>query len=187
MSNTIIYPFFLATMTQVLGVTLALFGCAGVLSSTDRGDWSKWKWSGIGIPFILAYGMFIFGLLCHNNSLESSTPIGLETYMKFTLLYLYADAILLPIMVGCSGGVKQSLFSPLFFTIPAMALILIPRSEIWHIYSVMCVTLGGYIVVYLLPIDGKITGRLYRTCECIILVGSVVLSVLMSLKAPSLL
>ncbi len=186
MSNTIVYPFFQATLAQILGVTLALFGCVGVLRSTDRGDWSPLRWSGIGIPFLLAYAVFIFGLFCHNHRLENPTPMELETYMKFILLYLYADAILLPIMVGCSGGVKQSIFSPLFFAIPTMAVVFIPSFAKLHIYSITGVTLAGYIIVYLLPIDDKISGRLYRFCECVILVGSVVLSVLVSQQVSSL-
>lgn len=183
MSNTIVYPFFQATLAQVFGVTLALFGCVGVLRSTERGDWSALKCSGIGIPFFLAYGMFIIGLVCHSCRLGNPTPMELGTYVKFILLYLYVDAILLPIMVGCSGGVKQSPFSPLFFTIPVMAVVFLPQSAAWHIYGVTLVTLTGYIVVYLIPLDEKITGRLYRFSECIILVGSVILGVLMSQQA----
>lgn len=183
MSNTIVYPFFQATLAQVFGVTLALIGCFGVLRSRERGDWSALKWGGIGIPFLLAYSMFILGLICHSYRLGNPTPMALGTYMRFILLYLYADAILLPIMVSCSGGVKQSPFSPLFFTIPAMAVVFLPQSAAWHIYGVTLVTLTGYILVYLIPLDERISGRLYRFSECIILVGSVILGVLMSQQA----
>ncbi len=188
MSNTIVYPFFQATLAQVLGVTLALVGCVGVLRSTERGDWSALKWSGIGIPFLLAYGMFIFGFvcLCHRYRLGTPTPMELGTYINFILMYLYVDAILLSIMVSCSGGVKQSPFSPLFFTIPAMAVIFLPQSAASHIYGVTFLTLTGYIIVYLIPLDEKISGRLYRFSECIILVGSVILGVLMSQQATSI-
>ncbi len=182
MSKTIIEMFLHATLAQLAGVTLALAGCIGVL----KGKGIEFKWSGVGIPFLVAYSMFIVAIVYYCKKNGNPIPMELNTYMKFILMYLYVDAILLPIMVNYSGGVKQSLFSPLFFVIPAMAVVFVSRSAILHIYGVVGVTLAGYIVVYLFSEDNKISGRFYKFCECGILVSSVILSVFMSLSLSPL-
>jgi len=119
----------------------------------------------------------------------------MKTYMSFILIYLLADALMLPIAVGFSGGVKQSLFTPLFFAIAAMAVVFVPRSAVpWLKLSpliwVTAVTLVGYLVVYWimywLKIGDKDRGRFYNVCENTILVSSVALTVLMSLRVPLL-
>lgn len=180
-----------ATRAQGIGVTLALLGCFVLM----RKDWPWWRLSGITIPFLVAYGSFLYGFLCAPNP---KVQIHMKTYMSFILLYLLADALMLPIAVGFSGGVKQSLFTPLFFAIAAMAVVFVPPSaEPWLKFSplvwVTAVTLVGYLVVYwlqywlprLFPTSG--VKPFYSMCECAILVGSVALTVSMSLKVPSLL
>lgn len=186
-----------ATRAQGIGVTLALGGCF-VFIINNWGMLKWWKLIGIIVPFCIAYGTFLYGVLCAPNT-GNQQPLDKDTYMKFILLYLFADALMLPIMVSFSGGVKQSLFTPLFFAIAAMAVVFVPKSAVlWLKYSplvwVTTVTLAGYLVVYwlqywlphLFSTSGVKPHCLYSMCECAILVGSVILTVCMSHKVPQL-
>lgn len=176
------YPLFEATLAQFLGVTMALFGCIATLGLAL----SMRQWVGIGLPFLLAYGTVVIGFLFISRHNADRNPITQEVYMCFIGMYLYADVFLLPIMVSHSGGVKQSLFCPLFFAIPAMATVFVSRSYVRQIYYITLATLAAYIVVYWLPsswIVGLIPpGVFYNLMECVILVGSVSLTVIMTLR-----
>ena len=176
---------FMATLSQLLGVSFALFGFLGIFFARGT-EMRWWSWVGILVPFALAYSTAISGFVyygCFSNSASADKKM----YKFFILLYLYTDAFLLPIMVGFSGGVKQSLFTPLFFTIPAMAVVFVPPCESRHLWMVTVVTLIFYIMVYWLPIGPESPGCFYRIVECVILGGSVVLTVLMSRRMRSLL
>lgn len=181
-----------AVRSQFYGVTLAGFGCVGIFYGTSP-DWMSWKIiGGIGIPFFIAYGLFGIGFIFFGNYKDEA--VCEKTYTWFVPLCLCGNALLLSIMVGASGGVKQSLFTPLFLALPIAAVVLVPRSwlEVLHIQLVtvitLLITLGGYLVVYwwFSPVPKRAPGLAYRICENITLIGSVVLTVYMSLTAPTL-
>ncbi len=178
----------LATVAQIVGLMIAVWGFLGLFffGRVARVSWPAWRWCGIVLPFIFVGGMTVWGTIA--CLIKPSTAPE-----KFIYVYLYSDAIMLPLMVACSGSVKQSLFSPLFFAIPAMAVVFVPDSAVWlfgwkHIWWVVIVTLFGYLFVYWLPIDDSAQGGFwYRLCECSILAGSVILTVFMSLRVHFLL
>lgn len=182
-----------AVLAQFCGITLAGFGCGGIFYGTSP-NWMSWKMiGGIGIPFFSAYGLFGIGLIIFLRNYKDEAVCE-KTYTWFVPLCLCANAVLLSIMVATSGGVKQSLFTPLFLALPAAAVVLVPRSwpKVLHIQVVtlitLFITLGGYLVVYwcFSPIPNGALGLLYRICENFTLVGSVVLTVCMSLNVPTL-
>ncbi len=187
-----------ATAAQFAAVLLAALGCFGVLWSVDKG-WVRW--CGILIPFLPALAIIALGFIVYFRSLIKKCEVSERMYRIIVLLCLYVDAVMLSIMVGFSGGVKQSLFCPLFFAIPAMAIVFVPwREEYKHIWRVAVVTVVCYLVVYwLLPLLGLYFPRwlphlfppavgtpklFYNICECIVLAGSVGLTVLMSWLVP---
>ncbi len=185
--------FSFAVGAQFCGVTLALFGCGGIFYGTSP-DWMSRKMIGsIVIPFFIAYVLFGIGLFFFLSNYNDDAVCE-KTYTWFVPLCLCGNAALLSIMVAASGGVKQSLFSPLFLALPVAAVVLVPQSwpKVLHIQVVtlitLLITLGGYIVVYwcFSPIPKGAPGRVYRICENFTLVGSVVLTVYMSLKMPML-
>ena len=185
MVDITIEEFFEATLAQFLGVSIALLGCLGIWLSKN-GKWSsRQKW-GIVIPFALAYGTAIAGFVVCGLHIGNTILVRERTYKIFTLLYLYADAILLPIMIYYSGGVKQSLFTPLFFQIPAMAVVFVYGSEVLQIAAITSLTLLLYIIVYWWywfrkPATDDDLPVPYGVCECLILIFSVALTVVMSL------
>ncbi len=178
MNDPVKYQLFQASLAQFLGVSLAFVGCFGIFWGSQYEKW--WLKAGIIVPFVVAYLTAIVGFIIYGYYARMPEPLGEGAYMWFVRSYLYADVLLLSIMVYFSGGVKQSLFTPLFFTIPAMAVLFVCSSMKLEIWMVTIATLAGYIIVYLRPVEKKIPGRLYRFCECTILVGSVFLTVSMS-------
>ena len=189
MVDTEKYPLSDAAWTQLLGVSMALLGCAGVFFGS--GQWKELRVRiGTGLPFLIAYGITLCAL-CVSRRIDKP-PVGKETYKRFVLCFLFVDAILLSIMVYFSGGVKQSLFCPLFFVIPAMAVVFVrwgeedKSEEDKYTWGVMAVTVAGYLLVYWLPVEELTPGRFYRFCECTILVLAVALTVVTSLRMRSL-
>ncbi len=185
--------FLLAVVAQFCGVTLAIIGCGGIFYGTSP-NWTSGKMiGGIVIPFVIAYSLFGIGFFFFLSNYKDEA-ICEKTYTWFVPLCLYLNAILLSIMVAASGGVKQSLFCPLFLAMPVMAVVFVPRywPKVLHIQVVTVITtvitLVGYLVVYwyFSPIPEEAPQRLYSFCENFILVGSVVLTVVISLRIPLL-
>jgi hypothetical protein len=176
----------IAVIAQCSGVTLALIGWAGVVIGS--GLWRRLVVKiGTLIPFSIAYGIFVIGLLVFLCNYENEVACK-KTYIWFVPLCLGGDALLLPIMVYFSGGVKQSLFSPLFFVIPAMAVVFVPWNVVSDIVLITGMTLLGYLIVYWLPaVIDPLPGYCYRIAECIVLSGSVILAVTISRKVSPLL
>lgn len=192
MANSREYPLLWAVVAQLWGVTLASIGCVGIFGLKIE-DWSALGQRGVLIVGLIGVSYLIgfVGLITTTTRRYGSPTSSINIYRLFVFLYLYSAVLLLTTLVICSGGVKQSLFTPLFFAIPAMAVVFVPPSKVspLHIWLVTIMTLTGYLFVHglvywspawlLIPTRCLVALR-YSICESLILVGSVLLTVAMS-------
>lgn len=108
--------------TQLLGVTAGLFGFFVFLLANWKNAGNDWlKLLLKGLPILVAYGLTfltIFVWWLRKSASWWNTP---NRALKYIYFMICADIVLLGFLVGLTGGLRNSIFSPIFLLIPAIA------------------------------------------------------------------
>lgn len=143
-----------ALKVQGVGVSLALIGFIGLLIcvDTEKAFVSDYATMALILAFFGPYCILGVAGVWHIEKWErSSQHAKVLTASRFVVAFLYIDAICLGAMVYFSGGVSgpvQSIFTPIFVTLPAGGAIFMAYVSMKHpktnLGLVVVLTLFGY-------------------------------------------